>query len=73
MEREFGLTAIAAGRLLGPVLWWTSLREEKRLAGRPQLRTLDHHRTPQLGEDQGAAGPLFGGSVISLGVFRGLR
>ena len=23
----------AASRLLGPVLWWTSLREDKRLAG----------------------------------------
>ena len=32
MEREFGLIAVAAGKLLGPVLWWTSLREEKRLA-----------------------------------------
>jgi radical SAM superfamily enzyme YgiQ (UPF0313 family) len=32
LEREFGMTAIAAARLLGPVLWWTSLHEEKRLA-----------------------------------------
>jgi radical SAM superfamily enzyme YgiQ (UPF0313 family) len=32
LEREFGMTAIAAARLLGPILWWTSLREEKRLA-----------------------------------------
>ena len=32
MECEFGLLTAAAGRLLGPVLWWTSLREEKRLA-----------------------------------------
>ena len=32
MEEEFGLIAIAAGKLLGPVLWWTSRREEKRLA-----------------------------------------
>ncbi|MCU1235232.1 MAG: Radical domain protein [Candidatus Solibacter sp.] len=32
MQREFGLIAIAAAKLLGPVLWWTSLREEKRLA-----------------------------------------
>ena len=32
LEREFGLIAKAAARLLGPVLWWTSLREEKRLA-----------------------------------------
>ena len=32
MEQEFGLVAIAAGKLLGPVLWWTSRREEKRLA-----------------------------------------
>ncbi len=32
LEREFGLIATAASRLLGPVLWWTSLREEKRLA-----------------------------------------
>ena len=32
MEEEFGLVAIAAGKLLGPILWWTSRREEKRLA-----------------------------------------
>ena len=32
LEREFGLAAAAAARLFGPVLWWTSLREEKRLA-----------------------------------------
>jgi radical SAM superfamily enzyme YgiQ (UPF0313 family) len=32
LEQEFGMIAIAAGRLLGPILWWTSLREEKRLA-----------------------------------------
>ena len=32
LEREFGLMASAASRLFGPVLWWTSLREEKRLA-----------------------------------------
>jgi hypothetical protein len=32
IEREFGFVAIAAGRLLGPVLWWTSVREDKRLA-----------------------------------------
>ena len=32
MEVEFGLIAIAAGKLLGPILWWTSRREEKRLA-----------------------------------------
>jgi hypothetical protein len=31
MEEEFGLIAIAAGKLLGPILWWTSRREEKRL------------------------------------------
>jgi radical SAM superfamily enzyme YgiQ (UPF0313 family) len=32
LEREFGLLTAAAARVLGPVLWWTSLREEKRLA-----------------------------------------
>ena len=32
IEREFGLVARAAARVLGPVLWWTSRREEKRLA-----------------------------------------
>jgi radical SAM superfamily enzyme YgiQ (UPF0313 family) len=32
MEREFGLMARAASRTLGPVLWWTSVREDKRLA-----------------------------------------
>ncbi len=32
LEREFGVVAAAAARLLGPVLWWTSLREDRRLA-----------------------------------------
>jgi hypothetical protein len=32
LEREFGVLTAAAARLLGPVLWWTSLREDKRLA-----------------------------------------
>ena len=32
IEREFGIMAVAASRSLGPVLWWTSRREEKRLA-----------------------------------------
>jgi radical SAM superfamily enzyme YgiQ (UPF0313 family) len=32
LEREFPVIAAVAGRLLGPVLWWTSLREERRLA-----------------------------------------
>ncbi|MBZ5581841.1 MAG: cobalamin-dependent protein [Acidobacteriia bacterium] len=32
IEQEFGLVAAAASRVLGPVLWWTSLREDKRLA-----------------------------------------
>jgi hypothetical protein len=32
MEREFGLIAVVAGKVLGPVLWWTSRREDKRLA-----------------------------------------
>jgi radical SAM superfamily enzyme YgiQ (UPF0313 family) len=32
LEREFGVMAAAAARLLGPALWWTSLREERRLA-----------------------------------------
>lgn len=32
LEREFGVLTAAAARVLGPVLWWTSLREEKRLA-----------------------------------------
>ncbi len=32
LEREFGVLTAAVGRVLGPVLWWTSLREEKRLA-----------------------------------------
>jgi radical SAM superfamily enzyme YgiQ (UPF0313 family) len=32
MQREFGLIAVVAAKLLGPVLWWTSLREERRLA-----------------------------------------
>jgi radical SAM superfamily enzyme YgiQ (UPF0313 family) len=32
MEQEFGFIAAAASRVLGPVLWWTSLREDKRLS-----------------------------------------
>ena len=32
MEAEFGWKTVLAGKLLGPVLWWTSRREEKRLA-----------------------------------------
>jgi hypothetical protein len=32
IEQEFGFMAAAASRVLGPVLWWTSLREDKRLA-----------------------------------------
>jgi radical SAM superfamily enzyme YgiQ (UPF0313 family) len=32
LEREFPVVAALASRILGPVLWWTSLREERRLA-----------------------------------------
>ena len=32
IEQEFGFVAAAASRILGPVLWWTSLREDRRLA-----------------------------------------
>jgi radical SAM superfamily enzyme YgiQ (UPF0313 family) len=32
IEHEFGALTAAASRVLGPVLWWTSLREDKRLA-----------------------------------------
>jgi hypothetical protein len=32
MEQEFGLAAAAGSRILGPILWLTSLREDKRLA-----------------------------------------
>jgi radical SAM superfamily enzyme YgiQ (UPF0313 family) len=32
IEREFGFVAAAASRILGPVLWWTSRREDRRLA-----------------------------------------
>jgi radical SAM superfamily enzyme YgiQ (UPF0313 family) len=32
IEQEFGLLAAVTGRVLGPVLWWTSLREDKRLS-----------------------------------------
>jgi len=32
IEQEFGFVAVAASRILGPVLWWTSLREDHRLA-----------------------------------------
>jgi radical SAM superfamily enzyme YgiQ (UPF0313 family) len=31
IEREFGFITAAASRILGPVLWWTSRREDKRL------------------------------------------
>ena len=30
LQREFGLVAAAASLVLGPVLWWTSRREERR-------------------------------------------
>ena len=32
VEQEFGLAARSARTFLGPVLWWTSRREDKRLA-----------------------------------------
>jgi radical SAM superfamily enzyme YgiQ (UPF0313 family) len=32
LEQEFGFAAAAASRVLGPVLWWTSLMEDRRLA-----------------------------------------
>jgi radical SAM superfamily enzyme YgiQ (UPF0313 family) len=32
LEREFGLLTAVARRVLGPVLWWTSWREERRWA-----------------------------------------
>ncbi len=32
IEQEFGFFTAAASRLLGPVLWWTSLMEDRRLA-----------------------------------------
>ena len=32
IEREFGAVARAASRVGGPLLWWTSRREERRLA-----------------------------------------
>jgi radical SAM superfamily enzyme YgiQ (UPF0313 family) len=32
IEQEFGFVAAAVSRTLGPVLWWTSLREGRRLA-----------------------------------------
>jgi hypothetical protein len=32
IAREFGVVSISRAKLLGPVLHWTSLREEKRLA-----------------------------------------
>lgn len=32
IEQEFGWATAAASRILGPVLWWTSLREDRRLA-----------------------------------------
>jgi hypothetical protein len=32
IEHEFGFVAASASRILGPVLWWTSLREDRRLA-----------------------------------------
>jgi hypothetical protein len=32
MAREFGAFSVAAARLLGPILLWTSRREQRRLA-----------------------------------------
>ena len=32
LEREFPVIAALASRILGPILWWTSLCEERRLA-----------------------------------------
>jgi hypothetical protein len=32
LEREFGLLSSSAAHLLGPVLWWSSRREDRRLA-----------------------------------------
>jgi hypothetical protein len=32
IEQEFGFITAAASRIFGPVLWWTSLREDRRLA-----------------------------------------
>ena len=32
IEQEFGFFTASASRLLGPVLWWTSLMEDRRLA-----------------------------------------
>jgi hypothetical protein len=32
IEQEFGMATAVASRILGPVLWWTSLREDRRLA-----------------------------------------
>jgi radical SAM superfamily enzyme YgiQ (UPF0313 family) len=32
LEQEFGFRAAASSRILGPVLWWTSWREDRRLA-----------------------------------------
>jgi hypothetical protein len=42
IEQEFGLMAAAASRILGPILWWTSVREDKRLArgGHYEPRTI---------------------------------
>ncbi len=33
LEQEFGLLTTIGSRLLGPLLWWTSRREENKLAG----------------------------------------
>jgi hypothetical protein len=38
LEREFGLFAAVASRVLGPILWWTSWREERRS---PQTRSYE--------------------------------
>ena len=32
IEQEFGFLTAVASRILGPALWWTSIREDKRLA-----------------------------------------
>jgi radical SAM superfamily enzyme YgiQ (UPF0313 family) len=46
IEQEFGLLAALTSRVLGPVLWWTSLREDKRLSrgNRYEPPTIIHRR-----------------------------
>jgi radical SAM superfamily enzyme YgiQ (UPF0313 family) len=49
VEKEFPLVARLTASSLGPLLWWTTRREERRLGERAYLRAAYLSRAPQLG------------------------